>query len=206
MNRQPNNGLLEQFPSRQHRRDGSEKAIRFPSSVRNISNQIFRSCPSRIDVENQQEMIAVAATEEQQLRRAKSSIDPISIASIAGDSKEFRQLQEELRKSKMITGNGAQQVMKTYVEKQGRQIEERRNKVELLLRHKATRQLVKKSSKRNLMKKDGSLRNLMEKRDSLRNLMKNQDSLRNLMENATLMERNTSPRNTSPCNIPVKIS
>lgn len=200
MNRQPKNGLLEQFPSRQYRRDGSDKSIRFPTSLRNISNQIFRSCPSRI-VDNPQETIAVA-TEEQ--RSASSKIDPISVASIAGDSKEFRQLQKELRKSKMITGNGAQQVIKTFVEKQGRQIEERRNKVELL-RHKATRHLVKKSSIRNLMMKDGSLRNLMEKRDSLRNLMKNQDSLRNVMESAAL--KDNLPRNTdSPCNIPVRIS
>eukprot|EP00547_Thalassionema_nitzschioides_P015322 CAMPEP_0194235018 /NCGR_PEP_ID=MMETSP0158-20130606/2620_1 /TAXON_ID=33649 /ORGANISM="Thalassionema nitzschioides, Strain L26-B" /LENGTH=185 /DNA_ID=CAMNT_0038968365 /DNA_START=63 /DNA_END=620 /DNA_ORIENTATION=+ len=161
MNRQSED-LLEQFPLR--RGDGSDVSLalqkaksRFlaftSSSSSSSSSSIASFSPDNTNFDS------------------LSTIDPICIASIAGDSMEFRQLQEKLRKSKMITGNGAKQLMKAYVEKQGRQIEEKRNSDPELRK---VKKLVKKRSTRSLMKKDTSKRDLMKKEKSARSLMKQQ--------------------------------
>mmetsp|Transcript_1651 Transcript_1651/g.2256 ORF Transcript_1651/g.2256 Transcript_1651/m.2256 type:complete len:135 (-) Transcript_1651:34-438(-) len=53
-------------------------------------------------------------------------IDPIFVASITGSSQEFRILQKELRKSKMVTAGGAKHLLKVCIEKQGISIESKR--------------------------------------------------------------------------------
>jgi len=159
MNRQSED-LLEQFPLR--RGDGSDVSLALQkaksrflafTSSSSSSSSIASFSPDNTNFDS------------------LSTIDPICIASIAGDSMEFRQLQEKLRKSKMITGNGAKQLMKAYVEKQGRQIEEKRNSDSELRK---VKKLVKKRSTRSLMKKDTSKRDLMKKEKSARSLMKQQ--------------------------------
>mmetsp|Transcript_22000 Transcript_22000/g.32495 ORF Transcript_22000/g.32495 Transcript_22000/m.32495 type:complete len:184 (-) Transcript_22000:142-693(-) len=159
MNRQSED-LLEQFPLR--RGDGSDVSLALQkaksrflafTSSSSSSSSIASFSPDNTNFDS------------------LSTIDPICIASIAGDSMEFRQLQEKLRKSKMITGNGAKQLMKAYVEKQGRQIEEKRNSDPELRK---VKKLVKKRSTRSLMKKDTSKRDLMKKEKSARSLMRQQ--------------------------------
>mmetsp|Transcript_23446 Transcript_23446/g.35587 ORF Transcript_23446/g.35587 Transcript_23446/m.35587 type:complete len:126 (+) Transcript_23446:535-912(+) len=87
-------------------------------------------------------------------------IDPISAAAIAGSSEEFRLFQEELRKSRMVTAGGAKQLMKAYVEKQGRSIERKQHQDPKLSKVKSWK-LTKQQSARNLKKSiDQGLQNL----------------------------------------------
>mmetsp|Transcript_24856 Transcript_24856/g.36770 ORF Transcript_24856/g.36770 Transcript_24856/m.36770 type:complete len:145 (-) Transcript_24856:46-480(-) len=78
-----------------------------------------------------------------------SFIDPIWAVSIVGSSEEFRILQEELRKSKMVTTAGAMHLMKTKIEKQGRDFERKQNQDPELRK---VKKLEKKHSKRKLKK------------------------------------------------------
>mmetsp|Transcript_27466 Transcript_27466/g.41587 ORF Transcript_27466/g.41587 Transcript_27466/m.41587 type:complete len:150 (-) Transcript_27466:33-482(-) len=87
-------------------------------------------------------------------------IDPISAASIAGNSEEFRLFQEELRKSKVVTAGGAKHLLKLHIEKQGLSIEKRRNldpKLNKVKSWKLSRQQSKKNLKKGI---DQGLQNL----------------------------------------------
>ena len=57
---------------------------------------------------------------------SSSTFDLISVASIVGDGDEFKRLQENLRKSRMLTGLGTQQILKQYIESGGREVEAKR--------------------------------------------------------------------------------
>jgi hypothetical protein len=54
-----------------------------------------------------------------------SRYDPISLASVAGDTIEFRKLKEELRNLNVITGMGAQQALSEILERRRKSVDAR---------------------------------------------------------------------------------
>lgn len=163
MNRQPEE-LLEEFPSR----DGPVLASSL--AVQKAKCRFLSLRKSSSDFESSSSSLDSSSFSSPTSNR----IDPICIARIAGDSMEFRQLQEELRKSKIITG--ANQLMKAYVEKQGRQIEEKRNSDPELRK---VKKLVKKRSIRNLLMKSSKGRDFSFRISSLANLVHTNDERTN---------------------------
>mmetsp|Transcript_15151 Transcript_15151/g.34953 ORF Transcript_15151/g.34953 Transcript_15151/m.34953 type:complete len:207 (-) Transcript_15151:75-695(-) len=61
-------------------------------------------------------------------------VNPIAVANVAGDNEEFRRFKEDLRKSKMLTGVGTQQIIKEYIESRSKQVEAKRKQDQELSR------------------------------------------------------------------------
>lgn len=135
--------LLEQFPSR--RRRSSTASSRYERRRSSIISIRFEDSSTVSDDDVSTDSLC---------------IDPISAASIAGNSGEFRLFQEELRKSKMVTAGGAKHLLKLYIEKQGLNIEKKRSLDPKLSKVKSWN-LSKQQSKKNLKKGiDQGLHNL----------------------------------------------
>mmetsp|Transcript_10124 Transcript_10124/g.14854 ORF Transcript_10124/g.14854 Transcript_10124/m.14854 type:complete len:162 (+) Transcript_10124:86-571(+) len=105
--------LLEEFPSR---RNHSTRLL-------NISNRFNDSSSGRLSFSNSIEELRG----DDSFSLIESTIDPICTARIVGDKDEFRKLQHDLRNSRMLTGAGTQQLLKEYIEKQGRKIAEQQD-------------------------------------------------------------------------------
>lgn len=71
-------------------------------------------------------------SESEMSESCSSRMDTISVANVVGDDDEFRQLQADLRRSRMVTGVGTQHVMRQYIESRSRNVEARHQENEEL--------------------------------------------------------------------------
>jgi len=131
--------LLEPFPAKKRRADNETSLLTlFQRRLNRSNNSIFGKSSSSNLASSAASLAHTGCStstseaggddsdENFDIDVSSSSFNLISVASIVGDGDEFKRLQEDLRKSRMLTGLGTQQILKEYIESGGRQVEAKR--------------------------------------------------------------------------------